>query len=300
MKTPKVAIITSTFNQLELLQKCLNSLKKKTDYSNFKVFVIDDSGLGEIGNSIKKEFKWVDVIINKENLGFSKSNNRGIKIAIENYNPDYFLLLSDDTEIIEKNWLKKMVEVSESDKKIGIVGCKVIYPDGSLQWFFSNGKIHFDRVNKKLKDEKSTEVIKEVGDVIGACFLIKKEVIEKIGLLDEKFSPAYGEDTDFCYRARKKGFKLFYVGTVKIIHYGSRSTKTVFNIWFIKKRNAIRLEWLNFGLIKILKYTFIHLGSSILSDHPFKKLELLAKAYRENIANFKEISEKRKDRNKND
>ena len=282
MKYPKVAIIISTFNQEKLLEKCLKSLRKKTDYENYKVFLIDDSGKGDIGRNIRKKFGWVNVSINKKNLGFSKSNNIGIEKTLKNYNPYYILLLNDDTEIVDRNWLKKMVEVGESDKKIGILGCKVVYPDGNVQW---------------VKNDTSS-AIKEVYNVIGACFMIKRSVIEEIGLLDEKFSPVYGEESDFCFRALKKGFRLIYVGKTKILHHGSVSTKTIFNekIWFLKKKHGIRLEWLNFDFSKIIKYGFIHMGSAILSDRPIKKSKALIKAYLENIKDFKEIKMKRNER----
>ena len=133
MKNPRVAIIISTYNQDIFLMKCLNSLRSKTSYKNYKVYLIDDSGNGKIGKEIKKDFKGVYVLINKENLGFSKSYNSGIKKALKDYNPDYVLLLNDDTEIVDKNWLSELVKVGESDPKIGILGCKIIYPDGSLQ-----------------------------------------------------------------------------------------------------------------------------------------------------------------------
>jgi GT2 family glycosyltransferase len=157
---------------------------------------------------------------------------------------------------------------------------------------------------KSIEDTKNIEETKEtfgnyeVTNVIGACLFIKREVVDKIGLLDEKFNPAYGEETDFCLRAKKRGFKLFYIGKVKIVHIGGSSTKHVKDwIWQIKKRNAIRLEWLNLNLFQIVKYTFIHIGSALLSEKPFSKIKMLIKAYRENIKNIKEIKDKRRERN---
>ncbi len=285
MKDSKVAIIICTYNQEKLLQKCLESLYKKTNYKNYKVFFVDDSGKGEIGKFVKKKFKKADVTINKKNLGFSGANNVGIKKALKNYKPDYVLLLNDDTEIIEKNWLKKMVEVGEKDKKIGILGCRVLNPNKSLQWPLG--------INEKNKE------IKEVGEVIGCCLMFKKEVSKKIGLLDEKFNPVYGEESDFCFRAKKAGFKILYTPNSKIIHYGHFSTKTIFpeKIWYLQKKHGIRLEWLNYGIFKIIKYTIIHFGSAILHKNVIKRLKLLLKAYKENIKNYKEIKQKRKERN---
>jgi GT2 family glycosyltransferase len=295
----KVAIIISTCNQSKLVEKCLVSIKKKTNYKNYKVYLIDDSGNGEIGKEIEKKFKWVNISINKINIGIAKSINLGIKKSIKEYSPDYILHLDDDIEIVEKDWLKKMVSVGNSDKKIGILGCKLIFPEGNLQWFFKNGKMHLVRTKKDILETKETFQIKDVELIIGACFLIRKKVIDEIGLYDEKFSPEGGEETDFCYRAIKKGFRMVYVGNTKVSHYGSASEKKHEQNkgrWFFFKKHGIRLEWLNFNIPKIIKYTIIHFGSAILSKNPFKKLKLLLEAYKENLDNLKEIKQKRKER----
>jgi len=298
MKQPKVAIITSTFNQEENLKKCLNSLKKNANYSNYKIYFMDDSGTGKIAENIKKEFPWIDCSSNKINAGYSTSNNKLVKKAIKEYNPEYILHIDDDTEIIDKKWLSEMVKFAEENKEVGILGCKIIYPDGSLQWFYKNRKMNFLKTHEKIEETEETFGNYEVTNVIGACMLIRRKVIDEIGFLDEKFNPAYGEETDFCLRVSKKGYKLFYLGDVKIIHIGGSSTKHVKDwIWQIKKRNSIRLEWLNHSVWNIIKYTFIHFGSAIFSNKPFSKLKMLIKAYQENIKNLKEIKEKRKKRN---
>ncbi len=219
MEIKKVAIIISTYNQEKLAKECLKSLKNKTGYKNYKVYFIDDSGKGEIAKNIKKEFKWVDTIANKKNLGFSKSNNLGIKKSIKEYNPDYILLLNDDCEIIEKNWLNKIIETGEKDKKVGVLGCNLRYPDGSLQNI--GGYLQKWKIDLELDDNKKENF--EVDHVMGACFTIKRKVIEDIGLLDENLSPYLLEDTDYCLRAKKKGWKIISIPSVKIIHKKGKS-----------------------------------------------------------------------------
>jgi len=295
---PKVAIITSTFNQLETLKECLSSIKKNVNYKNYKIYFVDDSGTGKIAKEIRKNFSLVNVSENKKNEGYSSSNNRLIKKAIEEYNPDYIFHIDDDAKIIDKNLMSEMINFSEKNLKAGIVGSKVIFPDGSLQWFFRNKKLNFLKSEGDKNETSETFGTYEVSNVIGACFLIKRKVIDEIGLLDEKFNPAYGEETDFCFRASKKGFKLFYLGDTKIVHRGGSSTGHVKDwIWYIKKRNSIRLEWLNHSWRDIIKYTVIHFGSALISKYPFKKTGSLLKAYAENIKNLKEIKQKRRERN---
>ena len=234
LKQPKVAIIICTYNQDILLKKCLSSLKNKTYYKNYKVFLVDDSGRREIAEKIKKKFKWVDITINKENLGFAGANNVGIKKSIKKYNPSYILLLNDDTEIVQKNWLKKMIEVGESDNKIGILGCKIIYPNKSLQNI--GGYLKGWEITK-VSNFKKGEII-DVDHVMGAFMLIKKEVIKKIGFLDEKFSPYLLEDTDYCLRAKEKGFKIKSVSYVGIVHKKGKTIDSLED----KKRLLIRFK----------------------------------------------------------
>jgi GT2 family glycosyltransferase len=295
----KVGIVISTYSQNKFLEKCISSLKNLTSYKNYRLYLVDDSGTGKIGEEIRKKFRGIKIIINKENLGCSKSYNAGMKEALRDYNPDYIVLLNDDLEFVDPEWLNKIIFYGEKDKRIGILGCRMIYPDRSMQWIAKGGKIysfmksgHFERSKDILRTQK-------VKEIIGSCYIIKKRVIEEIGFWDEKFSPYYGEESDYSFRAAKKGFYFLYVGDTEIIHLGASSIKKLFNekVWYIKKRNAIRLEWLNYDLFSILKYSFIHIGSSIAGDKPFRKLKMLIRAYGKNIKDYKEIKTKRKERN---
>lgn len=235
MVEPKVAIIISTYNQKKLLEESLESLKKNTTYKRYMVYVVDDSGKkGEIGAEIKKKFKWVNVIINKENKGFSGANNVGIKKAMNEYNPEYVLLLNDDIEIIEKNWLKKIIDTGERDKQIGILGCKILYPNRRLQNM--GGYIKGWKIELETNENKKGGF--EVDHVMGAFILIKKEVIKKIGLLDEIYSPYLLEDTDYCLRAKKIGWKVVSIPYVSIIHKKGKSIDSLED----KKRLLVRFK----------------------------------------------------------
>jgi GT2 family glycosyltransferase len=294
----KVAIIILTCNRKELVEKCIISVNKN-NYKKYKIFLTDDNSKDEIGKYIKKRFPQVDVTINKENRGYARSMNSAIRKSTAEYSPDYFLHFDDDTELIEKDCIKKMIEAAEVDQKIGILGCKLVYPEGNLQWFFKDGKMHFLRTKEKVLETKDTFQTRVVKDVIGACFLIRKEVVDEIGLYDEGFSPLYGEETDFCYRAGYKGFKMIYFGGTKAIHHGSASEKKLDEDggkWYLQKEHAIRLEWLNLSMFYILRYTIVHFGATILSRTPLKKLKLLLKAYKKNLDNLSEIRQKRRER----
>ena len=121
MKEPKVAIVVATYNQEQLLIECLKSVEK-TKYSNYKVFFVDDTGKN-IGERIKKMFD-IELITTKGSSGQSRVWNEGIKRALK-WGFDYVLLIDDDIEMVDKNWLSELVKVGESDKKIGMIGCKL-------------------------------------------------------------------------------------------------------------------------------------------------------------------------------
>lgn len=286
MKEPKVAIIISSYNQKELLENNLNKLKN-LKYKNYKIYFIDDSGIGEIEKEVKKIFPFVKTIVNKENLGFSKSYNKGILLAKKEYNPEWFIVLNDDCEITDNNWMNNLLEETKNYKKTGIFGCKLIYPDGSLQWAVKKEKTYFYERKGEIEKNKEFSENSKTKEVIGAFMLVRKDVFEKIGLFDEEFSPFYGEESDFCFRAIKKGYELTYLGKISLIHYRNKSISKISaeKVWFIKKRNSFRLERKHYGFFK-RKYSFlIHFLSIFKRDNLplFKKFRLLFKAYLINL-----------------
>jgi GT2 family glycosyltransferase len=281
-KEPRVAIITPTFSQDKLLERNLKSLKKM-NYLNWRLYLIDDASESEIGKKMKKKFPWINLIINKKNQGFAISNNKGFKKAIKEFNPDYFLMWNDDCEVYEKDWLNKLINFAEEKKSGGLFGVQVIYQDKSLQWFSKKRKTNLFKIPGKFSKNKDIEKVQKIDNIIGACILIKKEVFNKIGFLDEKFSPFYGEETDFCFRAKKAGFKIFYIGNIKIIHHGNKSISklTKEEVWYIQKRNSFRLERKHYGFFKRSYYAGIHFLSIFKNDGLdfWKKIKLITKAY---------------------
>lgn len=125
-------VIIVNWNGKELLQKCLRSLFANTMRSECKVVVVDNASADGSVEMVRDNFPQVESIINSENAGFSKANNHGIRLALEK-GARQILLLNNDVEITDVKWLGKFSDVLESDPKIGIVGCKLLYPDGTIQ-----------------------------------------------------------------------------------------------------------------------------------------------------------------------
>ena len=170
-------------------------------------------------------------IFNKENLGFAGANNQGIKMALAN-NADYLLLLNNDTTV-EPDFLTKLVEEAANDESAGIVGPLIYFYDkplavsSKLIWS-AGGKIANHVTRGELRgyqeiDEGEYQVPEQVDYISGTCFLIKSEVIKKIGLISEDYF-LYYEDTDWCLRANLAGWRSLFVPAAKIYHKASRST----------------------------------------------------------------------------
>jgi GT2 family glycosyltransferase len=245
-----VAIIIVNWNGKNMLRKCLESVKKNTFYRSYKVIVVDNASTDGSVKLVKKKFKWVDLIQNKKNYGFSKGNNIGIKYA-RKYNPKYFLLLNNDTKVM-KGWLDELIKAAESYKKAGIFGCRQLTfqrkPTISAGWILPFGvKYYFGNQ------------IKKVNWVSGACLLIKKEVIEKIGLFDEKYSPCYYEETDFEQRALKAGFEIVYVPNSIILHKGSATIKQLDDnfIFYTFYKNRFRCFKKKFPILLFMAAYFV-------------------------------------------
>ncbi len=231
-----LSIIIVNYNVKEFLQNLLHSIDKAAQNITHEIIIVDNASDDGSIEFLQQKFPKVKLIINKENLGFGKANNIGMKIA----KGRYFLLLNPDT-LLSENLLQEMTTFLDKTIEAGMAGCKILNPDGTLQlacrrsfpgpWtsfckvtglstLFPKRKI-FAHYNLTYLDENQTY---EVDAISGSFMMMRKEVYEKTGGFDEDFF-MYGEDLDLCYRIQKEGYKVFYVHSAQIIHYKGESTK---------------------------------------------------------------------------
>ena len=222
------------------------------------------------------------LIKNEKNYGFAEGNNIAIKYAMNFLKPEYILLLNNDT-IVDKNFLNKMVEVGERGKSNGIVGPKIYFYDykGKTNVISFTGadliiwKGKEIRYGFKEEDEGQYNNEMEVDKIEGSCMLIKTILLDEIGLLDTNYF-AYWEETDLCYRASKKGYKIIYSPDAMIWHKIGGSSGGISNplrIYYITKnmflflkKHATVYETLLFSIFftfydlwfKIITYLFYH------------------------------------------
>ncbi|OGE84263.1 MAG: hypothetical protein A2846_02940 [Candidatus Doudnabacteria bacterium RIFCSPHIGHO2_01_FULL_49_9] len=254
-----LSVIIVSFNTSDRLRQCLRSVFNSTAKSAFEVFVVDNASADGSAEMVAAEFPKVRLIKNPENLGYSKANNVALRKILsplptpphqgqgnskENSSPRsgggevgggkiprYVLLLNPDVEI-SRDSFDKMISFMDNDKSIGIAGCKVMKSDGTLDKAsrrsfpnFQNSLRYFLGLRSSYNLDLPDDEIAEVDSVMGAFLMIRSEAVDKIGLLDEAFF-MYGEDLDWCYRAKQAGYKVMYAPMTTVIHHkGSSSRK---------------------------------------------------------------------------
>ena len=214
MKKDLVSVIIVNWNGKKWLGKCLNSLYKQT-YRNFEIIFVDNASVDGSVEFVKEFYPKVKIIINKENLGFAGGNN----VGYENSIGKYIMLLNNDT-FVTKDFLEILVDYLDRNKNVGIVQPKMYLTRGeklldSAGSFLT--KTGFLKHTGFVTDRGQYNQIKEIFSAKGACMLIKKELIEKIGFFDEDYF-AYFEETDFCWRAWLAGYKTVFLPQAVIYH----------------------------------------------------------------------------------
>jgi GT2 family glycosyltransferase len=150
-----------------------------------------------------------------------------------------------------------MVAVAESQNNVGIVGCKLIYPNGETQYIGTKFTVKRSAwLNPS--SERSLPKVFDVDAALGACFLIKRAVLDKIGFLDVGFSPFINEESDFCARAKKAGYRTCMILTVSVVHFLNKSLNKINSPYvdFISRKNTIRFMLLNFPASWLFKRTY--------------------------------------------
>ena len=214
----RVGIVVLNWKKLDDTLACLESLRQ-LDYPAFEVVVVDNGSADGSPALIRDRFGGVTLIENSRNLGFAAGNNVGIRHLLRR-GVEYVLLLNNDT-IVTSELLRVLVEYAEADPEIGILGPKIYYHrEANIIWsaggtLSPTGEPRHLRVGET--DNGSPESVRDVDYVTGCAILIKRHVVEQIGLLDERFF-IYFEEAEWCARARRAGFRVVYVPQARMWH----------------------------------------------------------------------------------
>ena len=214
--TPLVSIIIPVHNNFRYTYHLLISILNKNTNIPYEIIIADDMSKDET-KIIEQYTKNIIVLHNEKKYNFLLNCNKASKYA----KGKYILFLNNDSKV-NYGWLDSLVNLIESDDKIGMVGSKLIFPNGKLQEaggiVFNDGECaNYGRYDNSDKPEYN--YVKEVDYISGASILIRKSIWEKIGGFDERFTPAYYEDTDLAFQLRKNGYKVIYQPQSILIHF---------------------------------------------------------------------------------
>ncbi|MDF2448685.1 MAG: glycosyl transferase family 2 [Bacteroidota bacterium] len=232
----KLSVVIVNYNVKHFIEQCLFSVLKASEGINTEVFVVDNNSVDGSVTLIKEKFPQIHLIVNKTNTGFSVANNQALRCATG----DYILLLNPDT-VVQEDTFKKILNFMDAHPDAGGLGVKMLDGQGNFAPESKRGlptpavafykMFGFSRLFPKSRRFGKYHLsylpeneINEIDVISGAFMLIRKSVLDKIGLLDETFF-MYGEDIDLSYRIKKAGYKNYYFPDTQIIHYKGESTK---------------------------------------------------------------------------
>jgi GT2 family glycosyltransferase len=233
-----LSICIVTYQSCDYLRACLDSIFTNPPEGEYEVIIVDNHSMDGTLEMLKESFPQVTLIENDGNLGYTAPMNQ----ALRQGQGRYLLQLNPDT-LVHPGSFNCLIEFMEAHPEVGICGPKVLNTDGSLQapcrrgesrpWAVISYFLRLSRVFPRsrffggyLLNYLDENAIHEVDGVSGSCMLVRRMVVEQIGYLDERFF-AYQEDADYCFRARKAGWKVYYVPSAHITHYGGQGGSRV-------------------------------------------------------------------------
>lgn len=299
--TPLVSIIIVNWNGGDVMQECLVSLSG-ISYSNTELIIVDNGSIDGSENLVNKcWFKPYKVIKNSENLGFAPANNQGFKIA----KGKYVLLLNNDTKV-EKDFLTKLVYKMEISSQVGVLQPKILLMDNPE--FLDNAGSFMTRIGFLYhwgflqKDNKEFSKERQIFSAKGACMLIRKDVIDQLGLFDKDFF-SYFEESDFCWRVWLLGYEVLFYPQARIYHKVGFTIRRLdvskINFHYYKNRVCSLIK--NLGVKNIFTVLLFHLIISLgIAVLFFVRLQpkntlMIARALWWNILHLSDTLEKRKE-----
>ena len=226
----ELSVIIVNWNTKDLLLQCLESLDQGGKGIEKEIFVVDNSSSDGSGTAVRKRSSEIRLIENPVNLGFAKANNQALSLS----KGRYLLLLNPDTWV-KAQAVPHMLAFMNGNPEAALVGPQLLNADGSKQNSIANfPSLATELLNKSLlrwlfskkfpgKETDCPGPI-EVDSVIGACMLVRREAVEKVGPLDEEFF-LFWEETDWCHRMRKAGWKIYHIPQAEIIHFQGKSAE---------------------------------------------------------------------------
>lgn len=252
-KTIDLSVIIVSWNTRQTTCDCLKSIFEQSIKLNYEVIIVDNNSSDDSVENIKKQFPSVKLICNKENLGFAKANNIGINAS----NGKYVCLVNSDIILLDRCF-EKLIDFMDNEGSVGLAGPHILNVDGSLQvscrtfpsiwnnlcqtiglnYLFPRSPFFSEPFMKYWAHDEDRKV-----DVLSGCFwIVRREALNKIGLLDESFF-MYGEDIDWCKRFHQAGWDVMFYANAKAIHLGGASSNNAPIRFYIEMEKADLQFW---------------------------------------------------------
>lgn len=241
---PRVTVIVLAWNRWALTERCLTTLRENTDPAKAEVLVVDNGSTDETPEKLKT-VDGIRVLTTGKNLGFVRGNNAGIAATPE---LNDVVLLNNDVEVLQPDWLERLQATAYAADDVGIVGCRLRFPDGRLihaGTYILPDTLWGQQIGALEKDLNQYAADREVEGIVFACAYLKRPTLRAVGGLSEEYE-SYFEDTDYCLRAREKGLKTVVCGSVTILHHEHGSTSDspdAFRRLFERSRKAFGARW---------------------------------------------------------
>ncbi|MBN1888135.1 MAG: glycosyltransferase family 2 protein [Thermoflexales bacterium] len=233
----KASVIVLAWNGMDYLEECLSAVLAQ-DWTDFEVIVVDNGSTDSSADLVAERFPQARLIRNARNLGFAGGCNVGLRAATGKV----LVLLNQDT-VVRPGWLRALVEALQANPGIGIAGSKALYPDGTIQ--HAGGYVTEQGEGRhygyRQEDNGQFDQERNVDYVTGAALAISRQAFTAVGEIDEGYSPAYFEDVDWCWLARKAGFQVAYIPTSVLIHKeASTIADASYKAAYLFHRNRLR------------------------------------------------------------
>jgi len=298
MSEPLVSLVIPNFNGKKHLQTCLSSILKAT-YKNIEIIVVDNASKDGSVEFLKTNYPQVKLIAKTANLGFAEGCNEGMR----NAKGEYIALLNNDTKVDSK-WLEELVQVAKSNPQIGVCASKIVIFNDRKILNSAGGEYDIygfghDRGLYEA-DKRQYSRLEEVFFACGGAMLIRKTILKDVELFDSRYF-MYGEDLDFCWRARLQGYKVIYVPSAVVYHkYGGTMEAINVQRLYLNSRNNLCSILKNYGsksLAKtVFRFSFLKIGETLLFllTRRVNASIALLKAFVWNIMEFPSTWKKRK------
>lgn len=277
-----LSIVIVGWNTKDLLKQCLDSVYTNPPQCNFDVWVVDNASSDASVEMVKSSFPNIRLIENEKNVGFAAANNQALKIC----SGSFILLLNPDT-IVKSGVFDRLLSYMKDNPQVGATGPLLLNGDGSFQlscYPFPSVSREFWRlfyldklVPYGIYDSKNWSQItpRDVDSIQGACLLVRKEVLDQVGLFDDSFF-LYSEEIDLCYRIKMAGWRLVWVPDVEVIHFGGQSSKQVATQSFLNLyRGKVKFFRKHYGSLSAWLYRLVIIAATLirLAISPFAWLE---------------------------